>query len=190
MPGGVQVIPEGTAPQGAGEAAPVRSGPQSPLDLLRGKRTEINAALFTDLAVPRRADQVGKSIWVRYGPADPTLFANALANREQAHLKLKRDGSSGDPAWSVKAHSDLLVASCLGVYFLEPDEQPPTGDLPAGMPTFSTPELSEALDAPANAVATVGKLYATELDLLNAATQLLEWSGQASERSDKDFLGR
>lgn len=163
--------------------------PQSPLDLLKGRRKDLEAKLFLDLAVPRWEDIVGKTIWVRYKPADVSLWGEAQRTREAAHLaKKKRDGH-GDPKWAIKANADVLVAACVGVYFLEPGEEPlHDEDFPADLPTFSDPALSTALDAPRNAVGTVLKLYGTDADVLLAANQIIMWSGESSKEAGEAFL--
>lgn len=190
-----QVVPEGTlplAPDAPAEAVPdielTGEGPQSPLDILKGKRAERDAKLHFDIAVPRWEDVIGLSIWVRYGPGDPSVFAEAMNKRDMAHAAKKKKDGIGDPEWATKANADLLVSACQGVYFLEPGEQPPDGDLPGDLPTFNDPALSAVLDAPRSAVGTVLKLYGTSADVLLAANQLLAWSGQASKESSEAFL--
>lgn len=163
--------------------------PQSPLDILKGRRAQLQAKLHIDLAVPRWDDIIGCSIWIRYGPADLSLWSNAQQKRETAHIALKKKNGVGDPKWAVKANADVLVDACRGVYFLEPGEKPPEGDVPDDLPTFSDPELATALDIqPGNAVRTVLGLYGTDGDLLMAANALLGFSGEASKEADSDFL--
>lgn len=178
----------------AADEAPIEipeGSPQSPLDLLKGKRAAAQKRLHIDLAVPRWEDVLGKSIWVRYGPANVALWSASQQRRESQHLAAKKKGQPGDPDWAIKANADLLVDACQGVYFLEPGEQPPHDqELPADLPKFSDPELAEALDIqPGNAVRTALGLYQTGADLLMASNALLGWSGEASKEADEAFLG-
>lgn len=195
----IPVVAEGETPGGstvevelrleADEDIDIAAGtPQSPLDLLKGRRKDLESKLFLDLAVPRWEDIVGKTIWVRYKPADVSLWGEAQRSREAAHVaKKKRDGH-GDPKWAIKANADVLVDACVGVYFLEPGEEPPADDFPGDLPTFSDPALSSVLDAPRSAVGTVLKLYGTDADVLLAANQIIMWSGEASKEAGEAFL--
>lgn len=169
----------------------VPEGPKSPLGMLRGKREALDAALFLDLKVPRWDDQLdGWGVWVRYGPGNPNTFTAQMSKREKSHLTAVGQGRPGDPDWMTKANADMLVGACLAIFALPPGEEPPKGELPSGdYPTFSTPEFSQEIGAQPTAVATVLKLYGTSADVLLAATQLLNWSGQVSEEADRDFLG-
>lgn len=180
----VTVVAEGEEPEPV--AAP---GPRSPLQLLLGKRAELEANLYLDLAVPRWGEVLGRRLWVRYRPGKPSVFTQSMTRREEAHKADLAKGGKGDPDWLAKANADLLVSACVAVYDLELDEKPPHGPLPSGdYPTFGSQELSEAVGAPKNAVATVLKVYGTDADVLLAATQLLNWSGQASKEAGDDFL--
>ena len=179
----VKVVAEGEE-----EEPVVTAGPQSPLALLRGKRDELVAGLHLDLAVPRWDDVLeGRQLWVRYRPANPNVFAEAMERREKKHKEAKAKGTVGDPDWMTKANADLLVSACEAVYDLPDGEEPPD-TLEGDYPTFTSEELSEALGASRNACDTVLKLYATGADVLLAATQLLNWSGQASKEADRSFL--
>ncbi len=168
----------------------VAGKPQSPLEILAGRRKDLESRLFLDLAVPRWEDVIGKTIWVRYRPANIALLTDAQRTREQEHLLKKRKDGRGDPQWAVKANADMLRDACVGVYFLEVDEEPPrdSDTLDADLPTFSDPALSVALDAPRSAVATVLKLYGTDADVLMAAQQLVLWSGEASKEAHQEAL--
>jgi hypothetical protein len=164
------------------------AGPQSPLELLRGKRPALDKTLFKDLCAPRWGDVLDRNLWIRYGPSDPAFFAEAMKKREEGHLKAVKAGKHGDPAWMIKANADLLVNSCVAIFDLALEEEPPA-ELVGEYPTFGSPELAEALGAqPGNAVRTVLKVYGTDADILIVAQQLLEWSGQASQEGDKSFL--
>lgn len=191
---GPAVIAEGDLPtevdEGAAAADVSRDGPQSPLDLLRGKRPEMEKSLYLDLAVPRWEEVLGgRQLWVRYNPGNPAYFASSMEKREVNYRKAVKDGKHGDPDWMTKANADVLVAACVAVYDLASGEEPPKGDLPPGdYPTFSSPELSEALGASKSAVATVLKVYGTDGDVLIAVNQLMDWSAKASEEGDKSFL--
>lgn len=190
-----QVVAAGELPaeeseDGADVVEQSQGAPRSPLEILKGYRAKIKARLHFDLAVPR-ADEVlgGNVVWVRYTPADPAFLSDALRKREEAfRAARKKSPQGGDPDWATKANCDLLVKCCLGVYFLEPGELPPEGDLPPDLPTFGDPELSDILEAPHNAVATVRALYSTNADILIAANQLLGWSGQASKEAEEENL--
>lgn len=183
----VRVVAEGEEP----EPEVRTSGPQSPLELLRGKREALDATLFRDYIIPRWEDVLDRQLWVRYKPANPAYHAARTIAREQAHLEAVGKHQTGDPDWSTMANADLLVDSCLAIFDLAVGEEPPK-DLPPGdYPTFSSPELADALGAPSrNAAATVRKAYGTDADLLIAATQLLNWSGQVSKDAETDFLDR
>lgn len=171
---------------------PVPTGPTSPLDLLRGKRPALQEKLFLDLAVPRWDEQLpGRKLWVRYRPGNPALFSAALARRERENDEAQRRSGRGDPDWSVKANADVLVDACVAVYDLPADEHPPEGELPPGdYPTFGSEGLSDALGTSHNAVETALSLYVTKGDLLLAASQLMNWSGQTSEEVTQGFLAR
>lgn len=186
----VTVVAEGEEVPSAGEPAEVPAGPQSPLALLRGKREQLEKALFLDLAIPRWEEVLGRKLWVRFRPGNPNVLTAAMTKREKAHLQaVAKNPKAGDKDWLTRANADLLVDACVAVYDLAPDEEPPEGDLPPGdYPTFSSSELSDALGATHNAVDTVLKAYGTGADVLLAATQLLNWSGQASQEASKGFL--
>lgn len=162
-------------------------GPQSPLEILRGKRPAAEKLLFKDLKVPRWEETIGRSLWVRYKTANPALQALAAQKREKNHLSAVAKSKHGDPDWATKANADMLVDACLAVYDLPIDEEPPK-ELPTNLPTFSSPELSESLGAPLSAVATALAVYLTDADLILAAQQLLDWSGELSKDAGKDFL--
>lgn len=165
------------------------AGPSSPLALLKGKRAELEKKLHLDLAVPRWDEVLGRRLWVRYRPADPTVFANSVEKREREHAADVKKGGPGDRQRLVRANADMLVAACIAVYDLPLDEEP--GDDLTGLdqcPTFSSPELSEAVGASASAVDTCRKVYATDADLMIAADSLLEWSGERSKKAHDDFL--
>lgn len=158
------------------------------LSLLRTKREQLERQMHKDLAVPRWDDVLdGRRLWVRYRPADPMKFAAATQRREKAHRDDVAKGGRGDPRRMVKANADILVDACVAVFDLPVGEEPPA-ELDGDLPTFASPELSEALGAPKNAVDTVLKLYATDGDVLVTATQLMEWSGQASKEAGDAFL--
>lgn len=182
----VKVVAEGE-PEGATE---VDLGPQSPLAMLRGKRAELDRALFKDLAVPRWEEKLeGRRLWVRYRPADPVLHSTRLTDREKKHQAALSKGAQGDPKWQTKAAADVLVAACDAIYMLGLDEEPPKGNLPPNeYMTFSSPEFSEILECGHSAVDTCMATYFTSGDLLLALAQLLEWSGQVSQEANKDFL--
>jgi hypothetical protein len=168
-------------------------GASSPLGLLRGKRAELDANLFYDIEVPRWSEILGRAVWVRYKPGQLGLLNAALERRKENHDKAVRAGKQGDPEWVAKANADMLVDSCVGVYDLAIGEEPPTGELPPNLPTFSEYALSESLDmpddpCPRNAVGTALRLYGTPADLMLAASQLVNWSGQASKEADRSFL--
>ena len=170
------------------EPSEASQSPQSPLDLLRGKRQELDATLHLDLAIPRWDEVLGRRLWVRFGPGNPNVFTAAMEKREKAHRAAVAKGQLGDPDWMTKANADLLVSACEAVYDLGLDEEPPKGDLEGEYPTFSDPALSEALGAQRSAVDTCLKAYGTAADLLVAAAQLLAWSGVASQEAQVDFL--
>ena len=177
-----------SADDSAGEVV-VPQGAHSPLALLRGKRAELDRQLFLDLAVPRWDEVLGRRLWVRYKPGYPAVLTSAVEKREKVHANMVAAGKPGDPLRMTKANADFLVAACVAVYDLALDQEPPA-DLPGvdEYPTFSSPELSEAVGAPPNAVETVRKVYATDGDLMVAASQLLEWSGKATPKAESDFL--
>lgn len=166
------------------------SAPRSPLDLLRGKRAEMDKSLYIDLAVPRWEEVLGRRLWVRYRPGDPGVLAAAVDSREKSHLKLSANGKHGDLQRMTKANADFLVAACVAVYSLELDEEPPAGEFSEldDYPTFSDPQLSEAVGAAPNATETARKVYATDGDLILAANQLLDWSGKVTPQAGGDFL--
>lgn len=167
---------------------PEPTGPTSPLELLYGKREELDRRLHLDLPVARWDELFpGHQVWVRYRPGDPAVLTSAIERRERDHQKATSKGGPGDKHRITKANADFLVAACMGVYALPAGEEPPDGDLPTDLPTFGSPELSQAVGAPDNAVETVRKVYATDGDLMIAANQLLEWSGKAIPKADKDF---
>lgn len=185
------VVPEGTEPAAVEESASVSavpSGPRSPLAILQGKRSELEATLYKDLKVPRWDDLLGVSLWVRYRPIDTTFAQAAGERREKAHRQAVGKGSSGDPDWPVRANADALVKACVAIYDLPLGEEPPEGELDGDLPTFGSSELSEMLGAPKNAVETVLKLYATNPDVQLAFAELLGWSGQTSEEARASFL--
>lgn len=169
-------------------------GPQSPLGVLRGRRAELERGLHYDLQVPRWDLVLGRAIWVRYKPASTPLLNAQIEKRRDNHEKAVKAGKMGDPDWLIRANADLLVDACMAVYDLALGEEPPTDeDLPFNLPTFGSPELSEALDSaenpcPRNAVATCLHLYGTNADVLMASQQLLIWSGQSSQEADRSFL--
>ena len=170
------------------EVTETPAGPQSPLAILRGKRADMDKKLHLDLAVPRWDEILGRRLWVRYGPGNPSVLNAAAEKRERAHLAAKGKGMAGDPEWMDKARADFLVDACVAVFDLAIDEPVPDTLPLEDLPTFASPELSEALGAPRNAAATALAVYATPADLLLATTQLLNWSGESSVESDKDFL--
>lgn len=180
----------------AAEAAPVLedeapsppSGPVSPLAMLAGKRQALDAKLHLDLPVPRWDDLLGYRLWVRYLPGDPGILTSAVEKREKVNQTAMAAGKPGDKTRMAKANAEFLAAACDAVYGLGFEEEPPEGELPEGYPTFSSPELSEAVGAPPNAVETVRRVYATDGDVMVAASQLLEWSGQATPKAEADFL--
>ncbi len=191
----ILVVPSGEEPPT--EDVPA-AGPQSPLALLRGKREAMDKRLHLDLAVPRWDEFLSitdadgtvhhRRLWVRYGPGNPSVLNARAAERERAHLAAKNKGMAGDSQWEDKARADFLVDACVAVYDLALDEEPPKGELTGDLPTFASPELSEALGAPRNAALTALAVYATPADLLLATTQLLNWSGESSQEADKSFL--
>lgn len=175
------------APAETAEAPDTVAQP-SVLSLLRAKREQLEAQMHKDLAVPRWDEVLpGRTLWVRYRPADPMLFAAASQKREKQHREAVAKGGQGDPRRAVKANADVLVAACVAVFDLPAGESPPA-ELDDDLPTFASSELSEALGAPQNAVETCLKLYLTDGDVLVAGTQLMEWSGQASKEAGADFL--
>lgn len=185
----VHVSPSGVSvAEPAGDEPPAPPAPLSTLALLRAKRGELERQMHKDYAIPRWDAVLGRTLWVRYRPGDPALFAAATEKRERAHRADIAKGGRGDPDRMYKANADVLVAACVAVYDLAIGEQPPA-ELDGDLPTFSSPELSEALGAPKTAVETCRKLYGTDGDLLVAATQLMEWSGQASREASDAFLG-
>lgn len=175
------------------EAKEASLGPRSPLDVLRGKRADLERGLFYDLQVPRWDQVLGRAIWVRYKPASTPLLNASMERRRENHEKAIRAGKQGDQEWMIRANADMLVDACIAVYDLAINENPPNGDLPENLPTFSSSELSEALDSPIrpcprNAVGTCIHLYGTSADVLMASQQLLVWSGQTSKEADRSFL--
>lgn len=164
------------------------ASPPTTLALLRAKRAQLERQMHKDFAVPRWDDVLdGRRLWVRYRPADPMKFATASQKREKAHRDSIAKGGRGDPRRVVKANADILVDSCVAVFDLPVGEEPPA-ELERDLPTFSSPELSQALGAPENAVETVLKLYATDGDVLVMGTQLMEWSGLASKEAGDGFF--
>lgn len=162
----------------------------SPLELLRGKRAQLDAKLYLDLAVPRWDDLLGRRLWVRYRPGDAEALQAAVEKRENNHRKAVAAGKQGDAHRVTKANADFLVKACVAVYDLPLDAEPPK-EL-SGLedyPTFGSEELSEAVGSPKNAVDTARKVYATDGDLMVASAQLLEWSAQATPKAESDFLG-
>jgi hypothetical protein len=169
----------------------VTSGPRSPLAIIRQKRAEWNKDLFYDLAVPRRDEALGVTLWVRYKAVDPGVLVISTEKREKDHAtKISQGQPNGDPDRIVKANADLLVNACMAIYTLPNDEQPPADPLPAAdYPTFGSEELAQELGATSKlAVDTCRKLYATEGDLNAAAFQLQNWSAKFSAEADKSFL--
>lgn len=175
------------------EAKEASLGPQSPLDVLRGKRADLEKGLFYDLQVPRWDQVLGRAIWVRYKPASTPLLNASMERRRENHEKAIRAGKQGDQDWMIRANADMLVDACMAIYDLAINENPPNGGLPENLPTFGSQELSEALDSPMkpcprNAVGTCIHLYGTDADVLMASQQLLVWSGQSSKEADRSFL--
>jgi hypothetical protein len=184
---GIQVVAEGEVPAGvipeptpAAETPAVHAGPQSPLALLRGKREELRAKLYLDLAVPRW-QVAGRQVWVRYAPGSPSgLSTNAD--------RFKAADKPGGSDWQIRANADVLVKACIAVYDLAIGEKPSEGDLVGDFPNFGSESLADALGTANNAIDTCIATYLTEADLLLATSQLLDWSGQVSKKADEDFL--
>jgi hypothetical protein len=167
---------------------PESEGPKSPLELLKGKREALDAELYLDVPVPRWEKVLGgRQLWVRYKPGDPALFNTTIEKREQKHRQAMKGGAQGDPHYVAKANAEFLIDACLAVYDLAIGEKPPK-NLPEELPTFSSPELSEALGAGRTAISTVLKVFGTEGDVMLAASQLLAWSGQVQADGDESFL--
>lgn len=185
----MEVVAADAAGDGTSEEVTQSSSATSPLDLLRGRRAELDAKLYLDLAVPRWDDLLGRRLWVRYRPGDAEALQASVERRETAHRKQIAAGKQGDPHRATKANADFLVKACVAVYDLPLDVEPPK-DLSGieDYPTFGSEELSQAVGAPANAVETARKVYATDGDLMVAAAQLLEWSAQATPKAESDFL--
>jgi hypothetical protein len=173
-------------------------GPQSPLEALRGRRGDLERTLFKDLQIPRWDSVLGRALWARFGPADLQLLNRQLDKRKESYDKAVKAMKTGDPDWLAKANADMLVDACIAVYDLAIDEEP-SQVLPPNLPSFSSRELSEALDyvdgtgqkheCPRSALGTCMFLYGTTSDLLVASQQLTVWSGQASREADEAFLG-
>lgn len=168
------------------------SGPQSPLNLLRGRRKEALSTLFCDLAVPRWEEILGATLWVRYRPVNPALYSQTIQRMEKDFLAMEaKKKGSGDQEWTTRANADLLVKACVAIYDLPIGEDPPRG-LPTSLdyPTFSSDELAQTLDIlPGNAINTARALYLSDGDLLLTGQQLLDFSGEFSTKADSDFLG-
>lgn len=180
----MQVVAAGEQP--AVDAVETPSGQpaaaRSPLAALRGARERLDATLHLDLVVPRWEQVLdGRRLWVRYRPVDPTQFLTAIEKRQKQAQR--------DPQWRVKAHADALVAACVAVYDLPADVEQPPADLDlTDCPTFGSEDLSDVIGAPASAVETCRRVYATDGDLMAAVDQLLEWSGRAAPKAEADFL--
>jgi hypothetical protein len=186
----VEVVAAEAAGDGTSEEEVTQSASAtSPLELLRGRRAELDAKLYLDLPVPRWEELLGRKLWVRYRPGDAEALQASVEKRENSHRKAVAAGKQGDAHRVTKANADFLVKACVAVYDLPLDVEPPK-DL-SGIeeyPTFGSEELSEAVGAPKNAVETARKVYATDGDLMVASAQLLEWSAQATPKAESDFL--
>lgn len=195
-----EVVAEGSAPSVPVSEPITIAGPQSPLALLRAKRDTSLKGLYIDLAVPRWEEEIGRTQWVRYKPSNPALFAQTInrMEREFQQANANKPGS-GDPEWTTRANADVLVKACIATFDLDIGEDPPAM-LPTDItfPTFSSTDLSDALaefrTARAGhpvivkgAIATARALYWTDGDLMLAAGQLNEWSGQWSKKAGEDL---
>lgn len=184
------------APAPADPAAmpsPAPAAVDSPLGLLRDRRQKLLQQLYTDIRVPRWGDDGGPSIYVRYGPAQPSVFQERIEKVQKQQNKPKD--------WMVRENAQVLVTSCIGVYAVEGDaplegEDTRTkfslrdGD-PSGAWTRFDPDLAESLGLPTNcgAIAVVTGLYFTESDITSTVARLLRWSGAVLPQDNQDFFG-
>jgi hypothetical protein len=149
------------------------------------------AELHIDLAVPRWEDIIGATLWVRYKPSNPALYAMTIdrLRGEFQDANANKPGS-GDPEWTTRANADVLVKACIAIFDLPIGEMPPDV-LPTHItyPTFASTELADTLEIPqGSAIATARALYLTDNDLTLVTQQLFEWSGQLSKKTGDSFL--
>ena len=155
---------------------------QTPLFHLKARREELVKNLTLDLRVPRWDSP---ELWVRYRPVDATKLTASVERRQ----KTKTNDQS------ILLNADILVESCVGIYARHPDfpgqELSLREDDPFGKLTRFDPDLATSLGIPdalgVTAAMVCRKLYLTDGDLVDAATQVLEWSAATNEKADEDF---
>jgi hypothetical protein len=164
------------------------------------QHAQILNKLYTHLIVPRwhlEDDQGTRDVVVRYGPT-------RSAKVEQSLTKRSNDEHAKADA-SLLIHADLLIDSCLGIFFML------DGDLSTKYPlrlnedgtpvaepcditdctkfdkalgkTLGMTEFEASL-----ATSIVRKLYITDGDLIDASNRVSTWSTEANEKAEEDFI--
>lgn len=174
-------------------APPVRAATGSPLLALRDRRKALQDKLFIDLQVPRWGEDGGPRVYVRYGPANTSWYADEA----QKIQKMSRKPTD----WMTKLNANLLVRACVGVFAVEgedplsPEDTRTKFSLRDGDPTgewtkFDT-DLAYSLgldEGTASAIAVCRELFFTDADLATAAQQVLKFSGIRTEEDQQGFF--
>lgn len=169
--------PAHAAPSGGDAAATPRP---TMLGSLRAMRDQVAEELFVDLKVPRYpADVV-----VRFKPLPQPQIRRALDAAEKR---------KGDPDARVKAHAEMLVDACLGVYML--DASGKFGSVDLEHPDLEPPKfderLAELLGVEAKSqVETARALYLTDGDVIGTANKLIEFSGYDADKIEELYRGK
>lgn len=171
-----------------------KAAPGSPLFNLRATREAGRAKLFTDLPVPRWAEN-GTRLCVRYGPLSQGRM-EALAKGAER---------SKDPEKAVRLNARVLAEAAQGVFVIVGEDPENPGELirvgadqsspdatdPVNWPRFDDHlAASLGLQAGLPAADLVRELFFTDGDLVSTANRLVAWSGYVTNNDDlSDELG-
>ena len=155
----------------------------TPLNSLKSKREEILKGLHTNIRVPRWDSP---KVYVRCKPVSPTFLNKVLDVRSK----------EGMDDWAQRANCDILVESCLGVYYV-PDGEPNaeysfrSGD-PKGKLTKFDVDLTDSLEVDAGptdqtTVAVRSLFLGGDGDINDAAGKLLKFSNIGNAEADTTF---
>ena len=163
-------------------SAPSEQTVSTPLRSLKDRRTQIVTDLYTDLRVPRWENP---QIFVRFNPINTTKM--------NASLKQRSNSKVAD--WPLRANTDVLVDSCIGIYAVYEDDPEVKlslrdGDSHGSWTKFD-PDLCDALGInPGDkdqTVQAVKGLYFTYGDIVDAAERLLRFSNISNDEADGLF---
>lgn len=149
------------------------AAPGSALADLRQRREKAKAKLHLDLVVPRLDPPVG----IRFRPIHQREVDAVLASIRE----------SKDPDRLVVGNATHLANACLGIF--EIADGKPVGD-PSTWPKFDA-ALAELLGVPQDTPprALVQLLYLADGDIIGAAQELADWSGQTERLLAEETAG-